>query len=69
MSDYRKVMSQWKDFRLGEVKTVKEGHTVSFSKEEMAQLHSNGQIEKDGHTYIYNESVKRLSKKVLNNAS
>ena len=28
---------------------------IKFSKEEMAQLHKDGKIEKDGHTYIYSE--------------
>jgi hypothetical protein len=36
---------------------IKESHTISFSKEEMSQLHNDGQIEKDGHTYVYTESV------------
>ena len=26
---------------------------IKFSKEEMAQLHQNGKLEKDGHTYVY----------------
>ncbi len=38
-----------------------EGHTISFTKEEMAQLHNDGQIEKDGHTYVYKESVGEVS--------
>ena len=28
---------------------------IKFSKEEMAQLHKDGRIEKGGHTYIYME--------------
>ncbi len=32
-----------------------EGHTISFSKEEMTKLHKDGSIEKDGHTYVYQE--------------
>ena len=28
---------------------------IKFSKEEMAKLHKDGKIEKDGHTYIYTE--------------
>ena len=39
------------------LESINEGHTISFSKEEMAQLHKDGQIEKDGHKYIYDESV------------
>ena len=34
---------------------LSEGHSISFSKEEMAKLHKDGQIDKDGHTYIYKE--------------
>ena len=34
---------------------LKEGHTVKFSKDEMAKLHKDGSIEKDGHTYVYSE--------------
>ncbi len=37
------------------VESVNEGHTITFSKEEMAQLHKDGKIEKGGHTYIYSE--------------
>ena len=33
--------------------SVNESHTITFSKEEMAQLHNDGQIEKDGHKYVY----------------
>tara|TARA_B100001123_G_scaffold267046_1_gene297290 strand:- start:745 stop:1983 length:1239 start_codon:yes stop_codon:yes gene_type:complete len=43
---------------------LKEGHTISFSKEEMAKLHKDGSIEKGGHTYLYNEGkLTELSKK------
>ena len=28
---------------------------IKFSKEEMAQLHQNGKLEKDGYTYVYKE--------------
>ena len=34
---------------------ITEGHTISFSKEEMTKLHKDGSIEKDGHTYVYQE--------------
>ena len=30
---------------------------IKFSKEEMAQLHKDGKIEKDGHTYVYKEDI------------
>ena len=36
--------------------SVNEGHTITFSKEEMAKLHKDGKIEKDGHTYVYTEN-------------
>jgi len=32
-----------------------EVHAISFSKEEMAKLHNDGSLEKDGHTYVYQE--------------
>ena len=61
MSTYRKMMEQWKDWRISD-KTLKEskefvneGYTIIFSKEEMGKLHKDGKIEKDGHTYIYSE--------------
>jgi len=38
---------------LGLKESVNESHTITFSKEEMAQLHNDGQIEKDGHKYVY----------------
>ena len=31
--------------------------TIKFSKEEMAKLHNDGEIKKDGHTYIFSEGV------------
>ena len=34
--------------------TIKEG-TYKFSKDEMAKLHKDGQLEKDGNVYIYTE--------------
>ena len=36
---------------------VKESHTISFTKDEMEILHRNGQLEKDGHLYVYDESL------------
>jgi hypothetical protein len=36
--------------------SVNEGHTITFSKEEMTKLHKDGKIEKDGHTYVYTEN-------------
>tara|TARA_R110002051_G_C8596313_1_gene479686 strand:- start:259 stop:744 length:486 start_codon:yes stop_codon:yes gene_type:complete len=32
---------------------INEGHTTTFSKEEMAILHKDGTLEKDGHTYVF----------------
>ena len=37
----------------------KEAHEISFSKEEMAKLHNDGKLEKDGHTYLYSEQKLR----------
>ena len=34
---------------------VNEGHTTTFSKEEMAKLHKDGTLEKDGHTYVFTD--------------
>ena len=64
MAGDRKMWEQWKDWRFTEpinedskaVKAYNEEHTITFSKEEMAQLHNAGQIEKDGHTYVYMEN-------------
>ena len=36
---------------------VKESHTISFTKDEMEILHRNGQLKKDGHVYVYDESL------------
>ena len=36
---------------------VKESHTISFTKDEMELLHRDGRLEKDGHLYVYNESI------------
>jgi len=61
MANYRKMMDTWKDWRISDKtlkeskESVNEGHAITFSKDEMAQLHKDGRIEKDGHTYIYNE--------------
>ena len=59
MANYRKMMDTWKDWRISDKtlkeskESVNESHTITFSKEEMAQLHNDGQIEKDGHKYVY----------------
>jgi hypothetical protein len=47
-------------------------HTVTFTKDEMEKMHSDGQVEKaddDGkmHTYVYNESVNENIKVVPSN--
>jgi len=61
MSFDRKMWETWKDWRISDKtlkesqESVNEGHTITFSKEEMAKLHKDGKIEKDGHTYIYSE--------------
>ena len=36
---------------------VKESHTISFTKDEMELLHRDGQLKKDGHLYVYDESL------------
>ena len=62
MSTNRKMWEQWKDWRISgktlkeSQESVNEGHTITFSKEEMAKLHKDGKIEKDGHTYVYTEN-------------
>ncbi len=62
MAGDRKMWEQWKDWRISDKtlkeskESVNESHTITFSKEEMAQLHNDGQIEKDGHTYVYMEN-------------
>jgi len=59
MANYKKMMDTWKDWRISDKtlkeskESVNESHTITFSKEEMAQLHNDGQIEKDGHKYVY----------------
>ena len=52
--------------------SVKESHTISFTKDEMEKLHSDGQVVKadpDGkdHTYVYNESVTESIKVIPSN--
>ena len=37
--------------------SVKESHTNSFTKDEMGILHRDGQLKKDGHLYVYDESI------------
>jgi len=39
-----------------EIKSVKEDN-IKFSKEEMAQLHKDGKVEKNGHTIEFGESI------------
>ena len=34
---------------------ITEAHSINFSKEEMEKLHNDGSLEKDGHTYVYQE--------------
>ena len=40
-----------------EIKSINEDN-IKFSKEEMAQLHKDGKVEKGGHTIEFNESTK-----------
>ena len=47
----KKLMPKYKDAKTEGKLT--EDHPISFSKEEMAKLHKDGSIEKDGHTYIF----------------
>ena len=54
------------------LKDVAKKHTVTFTKDEMEKMHSDGQVEKaddDGkmHTYVYNESVNENIKVVPSN--
>ena len=44
-----------KMIKLGDL--VKESHTISFTKDEMELLHRDGQLKKDGHLYVYDESL------------
>jgi len=48
-------------------KPKSEGHTINFSKDEMAKLHKDGQIEKDGHNYVYQEGTIKLKKLLSEN--
>ena len=41
---------------------LKENGNIKFSKEEMAKLHKDGKLEKDGHTYTFSEG--KLTEKV-----
>ena len=54
---YKELLKRAKELgvRLRNTKLMKEGHKISFSKEEMSKLHKDGSIEKDGHTYLYKE--------------
>ena len=38
---------------------------IVFSKGEMAKLHNDGQIEKDGHVIVYDESVNEFMNKQM----
>ena len=40
-------------YKLESISELNEGHTTTFSKEEMAKLHKDGTLEKDGHTYVF----------------
>ena len=69
MANYMKMMEQWKSWRFDEPITE---NTVTFTKDEMEKMHSDGQVEKaddDGkmHTYVYNESVNENIKVVPSN--
>ena len=50
-----KVENILRDVIKQEIKLRNEDN-IKFSKEEMAQLHKDGQIEKDGHTYVYEDN-------------
>jgi len=39
-----------------------EGSTLTLSKEEMAKLHNDGKLEKDGHTMLYKMKEGRMKK-------
>jgi len=39
-----------------------EGSTLTFSKEEMAKLHNDGKLEKDGHTMLYKMKEGKMKK-------
>ena len=40
-----------------EIKSIKKEDHIKFSEEEMAQLHKDGKIEKNGHTIEFGESI------------
>ena len=53
-------MNSVKDYLTHHQNGVKEGKLtengiINFSKEEMAKLHKDGKLEKDGHTYTFSE--------------
>ena len=47
--------SRLKEIIRAEIKSIKVDGTIKFSKDEMAKLHKDGKLEKDGHTYIFGE--------------
>ena len=47
----RKENAEQLGYKLTGKKDIREA--IKFSKEEMKQLHQNGKLEKDGHTYVY----------------
>ena len=51
------IKEKLRNFIKQEIKSIKKEDNIKFSKEEMAQLHNDGQIEKDGHTIEFGESV------------
>jgi len=68
MADYNKLRKNGVDYVMTNMdgkgvflpvvfESVKESHTISFTKDEMALLHKDGQLKKDGHHYVYDESV------------
>ncbi len=36
---------------------IREKHKITFTKDEMSRLHKDGELEKDGHTYVYQEEI------------
>ena len=58
--ELKKALQKIIDIREKQLKKMKEGkltegHKIVFSKDEMAKLHKDGKLEKDGHTYIFSE--------------
>jgi len=51
------IKEKLRNFIKQEIKSIKKEDNIKFSKEEMAQLHNDGQIEKDGHTIEFDESI------------